>query len=211
MAYDSTEQEQVDALKRFWDENGKQLFVGIALGLSAFIGYQIWDDNRVATAEAASMEYTQLLDKLMNNQPQVAAEHGSQIIGGFSDTAYAPLAALTMARIKLEEGDAVTARAHLNWAIEHSDSAEIKSVAQIRLASVLLSEGLQDQALTALQKVKDEQFASLRDEVLGDVYVAQQQLDKAQQAYRDALASADQESGQRNALLQMKLDDIAGL
>lgn len=211
MAYDSTEQEQVDALKRFWDENGKQLIAGVVIGLVAFFSYQTWDGNRVANAEAASMEYMQLVDSLMSDQATVAAEHGNRIIGSFADTAYAPLAALTMARIKLDAGDAVTARAHLNWAIEHSDSTEIKSVAQIRLAAVLLSEGLADQALSSLEKVKGEQFASLRDETLGDVYVSQQDLDKAQQAYRDALAEIGQEGGQRTTLLQMKLDDIAGL
>lgn len=211
MAYDSTEQEQVEALKRFWAENGKALIGGTLIGLALFFSYQFWSSNQKAEAEAASMEYMGMMDKLSANKLEEAADFGSRIIGSYADTAYAPLSALAMARIKLEQGDSVTARAHLNWAIEHSDMKEIQNIARIRLAAVLLSDGLTEQALASLNKVKDESFSSLKNETLGDIYAQMNNHDKAQQAYKDALATMEQEAGQRANFLQMKLDDVAGL
>ncbi len=211
MAYDTTEQEQVETLKRFWSENGKQLIVGAVVGLSIFIGYQSWSTNQQLTAEAASMEYMNMMDNLASNNLSAAAEHGSRIIGSFSDTTYAPLSALAMARIKLEQGDSVTARAHLNWSIEHSEMPEIQNLARIRLAAILLDEELPEQALTTLNKVEGEYYDSLKNEVLGDVYVALQSNGKAQQAYNDSLAQLPEGGSQRSDFIQMKLDDIAGL
>jgi len=211
VAYDAVEQEQVDSLKQFWDKNGKSLIGGIVVGLALFFGYQSWTANKGAAAEAASIEYMGMLEALSSNELGVAAEYGSRVIGSYADTAYAPLTALVMARIKLEQGDSVTARAHLNWAINHSDMPEIQNIARIRLADVLLSEGLTDQALAALDKVKATYVASQRDEVRGDIYVSLNQIDKAQKAYKDALAALTPEGDQRAQLLQIKLDDITGL
>ncbi len=211
MAYDAVEQEQVDSLKQFWDKNGKSLIGGIVVGLALFFGYQSWTANKGAAAEAASIEYMGMLEALSSNELGVAAEYGSRVIGSYADTAYAPLTALVMARIKLEQGDSVTARAHLNWAINHSDMPEIQNIARIRLADVLLSEGLTDQALAVLDKVKATYVASQRDEVRGDIYVSLNQIDKAQKAYKDALAALTPEGDQRAQLLQIKLDDITGL
>ncbi len=211
MAYDAVEQEQVDSLKQFWDKNGKSLIGGIVVGLALFFGYQSWTANKGAAAEAASIEYMGMLEALSTNELGIASEYGNRVIGSYADTAYAPLTALVMARIKLEQGDSVTARAHLNWAINHSDMPEIQNIARIRLADILLSEGLTDQALAALDKVKAAYVASQRDEVRGDIYVSLNQIDKAQQAYKDALAALTPEGDQRAHLLQIKLDDITGL
>ncbi len=211
MAYDTMEQEQVDTLKQFWDKNGKSLIGGIVVGLAIFFGYQSWTANKGAAAEAASMEYMGMIEALSSNELGAAAEYGGRIIGSYADTAYAPLTALVMARIKLEQGDPVTARAHLNWAINHSDMPEIQNIARIRLADILLSEGLADQALAMLDNVKAAYVASQRDEVRGDIYVSLKQIDNAQKAYKDALAALPSEGDQRAHLLQIKLDDIAGL
>lgn len=211
MAYDAVEQEQVDSLKRFWAENGKSLIGGVLVVLVAFFGYQSWMANKNSAAEAASAEYMSMIDSLSASRLEAASEYGSRIIGSYADTAYAPLSALVMARIKLEQGDSVTARAHLNWAISHSDMPEIQNIARIRLAALLLDDGLADQALATLEKVKASYVASRRDEVLGDIYVSLNQTDKAQKAYKDALAILADEGSQRSSFLQMKLDDIAGL
>ncbi len=210
MAYDTAEQEQVEALKQFWDKNGKSIIGGILIGLAAYVGYQVWSQNQTATSEAASMEYMNVMDGLAQNKPELAAEHASRVIGSYDSTAYAPLSALALARIKLEEGDKITARAHLKWAIEHSDMPEVQALARVRLAAVLLDEGQYDQALSSLDKVKGEHFSSLGNELRGDIYVAMQQPEKAQKAYKDAIAEMDG-AGQRQKFLQMKLDDIAGL
>jgi predicted negative regulator of RcsB-dependent stress response len=48
-----TEEEQIEALKRWWEENGKQTLLGIALIVGGYFGWQAWTDHGVEQASAA--------------------------------------------------------------------------------------------------------------------------------------------------------------
>jgi len=45
--------EQVDALKRFFAENGKALAVGVILGIGALVGWRYWTSHQIETARSA--------------------------------------------------------------------------------------------------------------------------------------------------------------
>ena len=49
------EHDQVDAIKRFFVENGKALVVGVILGVGALIGGRYWNNNQADTASGASL------------------------------------------------------------------------------------------------------------------------------------------------------------
>ena len=53
MVTDRTEEEQVEALKKWWDDNGTQLLVGIVVVLAGVFGYRTWESNTQLAAEAA--------------------------------------------------------------------------------------------------------------------------------------------------------------
>ncbi len=57
----------------------------------------------------------------------------------FKRTAYAPMSALSAAKSAFEANDLKTAKAQLQFVIDNGDD-EYKSVAQLRLAGVLLDE-----------------------------------------------------------------------
>ena len=45
----TTENEQVDALRRFFAENGKALAVGVVLGIGALVGWRYWQSHENST------------------------------------------------------------------------------------------------------------------------------------------------------------------
>lgn len=48
----NNENDQVDALKRFFAENGKALAVGVILGVGALVGWRYWTSHQLDTARA---------------------------------------------------------------------------------------------------------------------------------------------------------------
>ena len=46
----NNENDQVDALKRFFAENGKALAVGVILGIGALVGWRYWTSHQQDTA-----------------------------------------------------------------------------------------------------------------------------------------------------------------
>ena len=40
-----TEEEQVEAIRHWWDENGRSIIISIVLALAAGFGWQAWKDH----------------------------------------------------------------------------------------------------------------------------------------------------------------------
>jgi len=203
-----SEREQIDAIKKWWKENGKAIVIGAVLGFGSLIGWQQWQANQHAKQEAASAEYDFLLTALDSNDVEAAKSRGSRILSEYGDTAYAPPAALAMAKLAVEAGDLDTARAHLQNVIDKADQAYLKKVAQLRMGRLLLAKGELDQAMSLVHSVNAAGFSASFSELEGDIQVAQGHRDLARQAYQRALDSLEQ--GMDAGLLKMKLDDVGG-
>ena len=52
-----TEEQQVEAIKKFWQENGNYIISGLVLGFAGFIGFNYYKDNKLAQEEAVAAEY----------------------------------------------------------------------------------------------------------------------------------------------------------
>ena len=54
-----TEEEQIEALKRWWSENGKSIVIGIALAGASVFGWRAWQDQQQAehTGEVLFQEW----------------------------------------------------------------------------------------------------------------------------------------------------------
>ena len=64
MADHITEEEQIEALKRWWDENGKQVVLAIVLTVGGYFGWQAWTDYVDDQTAAASLVYQEMLDNM---------------------------------------------------------------------------------------------------------------------------------------------------
>jgi len=203
----ATDEEKVEALKAWWKQNGKSVIGGVLIGVAVLYGGKTWLTQRHTHVETASMEYEAMMQELNQDKKDQAAERGAAILGQYSDTPYAELASLAMAKIKVEENDLVAAKAHLRWAMDNAKQEEIKLIARLRLARVLNSEGKPDEALKLVDIPDAGKFAASYAELKGDIYVAKGQTTEARSAYNIALQSLDPGSRNRH-YLEMKLDDL---
>ncbi len=74
-----TDEEQVEALRKWWLENGKSVIAGIVIGFSAIFGWRAWQDHTIVQAEAARVEcHTNMNPVLL----KPCTDTGAQVIAG---------------------------------------------------------------------------------------------------------------------------------
>ena len=199
-----TEEEQVEAIKKWWKENGVSVVSGIVIGLAAVFGWQGWNSYQDSQGKKASVAFSQMLSAVDQGNMELAGKQAELVRLDYESSNYAVLAAMAQARFKLQAGDSAAARSQLEWAIANSDDASLKHLAQLNLARVLLSDNDLD-AAAKLADVDSGGFAGDFAELRGDIALARKDAAAAKDAYTEALAM-NVGNPQR---LQMKLDDLA--
>jgi len=125
MAEYETEEQQVEALKSWWAENGRAVFLGIGIGLAVIFGFRGWQGYKNSVAEDASSAYTNLIESLENEDDGaeflqlvegIRADHGG--------TPYAVMASLAEARFRVEQDKLPEAEEALRWAIDKGSFRE---------------------------------------------------------------------------------------
>jgi predicted negative regulator of RcsB-dependent stress response len=120
------------------------------------------------------------------------------------------MAALASARFHFDRNDLKGAKAQLQWVIERSSSEDLRDIARLRLASLLLDEKAYDGALGQLEAKHGEPFAAQFAALKGDLLVAKAQAAEAKAAYRIALEKADKTNETFRAGVQLRLDALGG-
>ena len=203
-----TEEEQVEALKKWWQENGKSAIFGVVLGLGAIFGWREWQDYEIGQAAAASTVYEELVIAARTNDAATVEEKANQIAAEYDSTAYGTFARLALARVAADKGDLDTATRELRNALAETSEDSIQHVIRLRLAQVLAAAGNSAEAGKVLsQSSQRGEFVVSYLELEGDLARANQQLDVARNTYKEALTLA-QGSGQDTTILDMKLDDL---
>ncbi len=202
-----TDEEQVEALKRWFAVNGPWLIGGAVLGVALLVGYRYYEGHRNTQAMRAATEFGVVTSALQGNDGAKAREVANGIIKQYPDSPYADQARLTIARIAIEDGKLADAVAPLEAVKNDSRDSELRRVAALRLARLQIDLGKPDAALATLPAAPAGAFAALEHEVRGDALYAKKDLAGARGEYEAAMAAADK-SGVDTALLELKLADL---
>ncbi|NWL17698.1 MULTISPECIES: YfgM family protein [unclassified Pseudoalteromonas] len=196
----STEEQQAEAIKRFFRENGLSLALGVIVGLGGLYGWKAYNQNQITTAEQASDAYTKLVesDSVLASADAFITEN--------KDTQYATLAAFVAAKEAVDAQNLDVANEKLSWIVTNVDNAELKAIATTRLARVQIAQQQYDDALSTLNAPLPEAFNANVAELKGDIYTQQGNKEQARVAYQAAVDAGGLTS---NPLLQIKLDDLA--
>ncbi|UOA10420.1 tetratricopeptide repeat protein [Methylobacter sp. S3L5C] len=200
-----TEEEQLDAVKRWWKENGFSTIVGLVIGVIVIIGWNYWQSDKKVKSGEASAVYSQLIQAIADDKKDSAEKLAERIQEQYPKTEYAAYSALLLAKVKVGQGDLAKAQATLKQIAEGSDKV-LANVAKIRLVRLMLASGQFEQGLQLINDVDpatSSGFSGNYDELVGDLYVALDRLDQARSSYQKAL-----ESGYKSPLLQFKIDDL---
>ncbi len=201
-----TEEEQVDAIKAWWDQNGKSIIVGLVIVLGSVFGWNKWSEHQQALSESASSRY-QMMVTQMDSDIDGAVAMGRSLKQEFKESHYSVLAAMMIAKIEVGRNQLEMAEAELSWAAEQSSNPIFVDLANSRRARVILAQGRSDDAIAMLSKVSNQSFSGVVAEIKGDAYISQGERDKARSAYQQALVGyADMP--EKRSQIQTKLDDL---
>ncbi|MGB2680288.1 MAG: tetratricopeptide repeat protein, partial [Candidatus Competibacter sp.] len=149
-----TDDERVEDLKNWWKENGASIIVGIGLGVIAIFGWQYWNSYRHGKAEQASQAYDAFIEAVEKPDADQARQRGQALLNNFPKSPYTTLAALRLAKLAADSGDAPAAIKQLEGVIETAQLDELKDIARLRLARVLFGAGRPADAEQALNQIK---------------------------------------------------------
>ena len=208
-----TEEEQLEALRRWWRDNGKATIVTVVLALGVGFGWQGWRQYLGEQAQGAAALYQDLLDAvsvadpLSSAQAATARHLAGTLKSDYSGSTYAQFAAMQLARLAVIEDDLAAAEQELRWVLTRNPVQDIQRVAQLRLARVVAARGETQQALDMLA-VDAGAYAAVYAQARGDIHRLLAQEEQALAAYREA-AGYNQDNGVANTgTLDLKLQSL---
>lgn len=214
MAEYDTEEEQIEALKNWWNKNGNSLLITIAVAMIAVFGFRSWQSTVQNEGETASSLYQDFMETILIAPSETLDESklstGKYLVDMLKQehesSTYAKFASLFMAKQAVEAGDLDAAVEELRWVLDHDSGDSIEAVARLRLAKVIFAKGDAQAALSLIESAETGAHTSSYQEVIGDIYLYLDRQEDARGAYQKALNTLVQNS--TKPLLQMKLDDF---
>ena len=203
----TTEDEALDRIRQLWGQYGKFIVILSILVAGSFGGRNLWMSYKNDSAENSSLNYSQLLLAVDQKRFEDAFEIGSEIIKTDTQSSYAELSSLFLAKISFEKGDYDVAKNILITLIESSSDLNTGNVARERLARILLSEDKADDSQKVLEESKSMDLTNHLLELQGDIMKARGDLESALSLYQKALAK-NIINRQESNNLSLKLNDI---
>ncbi|MEH6470772.1 MAG: tetratricopeptide repeat protein [Halopseudomonas sp.] len=210
-----TEEEQVEAIKNWWKENGRSTVIGVVLAAVAVFGWRGWQDHERQTAEAASALYQSLVQQsqvqpgqqLSEESRKSAAYIANQLKADYDGSAYAQYASLWLVKQAAEQGLLDQAKTELEGLLSQKTDTTVAQIARLRMAQLLLASGQAEEGLVRLGVTSEAGFEASYYEMKGDLLLALGRAAQAREAYASAMAATTDNT---RPLIAMKFDDLAG-
>lgn len=204
--YDAHEQGEI--VKKWLQQNGGAIVMGLVLAFGSLFGFKQWQNWQDTKGQKSFAEFEIMNERLSEGQLDNAVENYQLLQDEYAKTPYASLAALQMARARVESKQPDLALNHYRFVMESGHPSGLRVVARERMARLLLDQG---QAEEALNIINGEQqlsgYESRYAETRGDILTALGRKDDAIAAYQEALATLEEGLGDR-ALLLLKLEAL---
>ena len=201
-----TDDEQLEHVKRLAAEYGPWMIGAVVIGLGLMYGLRYYNGHQNDTALRASAQFGDMTSALQHNDRTQTRKIADGLIRDYPGSPYADQAKLIIARLYVDDGQDANALPLLNQIMDNSKDTELRHVARLRLARVLIDSGKPDDALKTLADAPGA-FAARYHEVRGDAFYAKKDLRQAVSEYQAALGEGA-ESSVDSALLALKIADL---
>lgn len=201
-----TEEQQVEAIKKWWIDNYKMVVFLTIIGLGSIVGVQQWKQAQTVKAQTASIEFDHILQVVKDNKNESVEQQVETMLSDYPDYPYASLSAMLEAKQLIEAGKLAEAEEKFQWVISNGKAQNLQHISRIRLATLMSAQGKNEQALKILN-VEQGSFKASYLEVKGDVLVALKRTDEARSAYDQAL-QAYAAIGANAQILRVKRNDL---
>ncbi|MBE9568564.1 MAG: tetratricopeptide repeat protein [Proteobacteria bacterium] len=184
-----TEEQQVEALKKWWKENGSSIVIGVLMGVSALFGWRYYDNQQDVHAVQASDMYMHVMrSAALKSIDDQTIDISNALINDYSDTPYAALSLLALAKVEYEKGNVDGAAAQLELAVKHASDEITRQLANLRLAKIYIEQEKYALADTLLNLKHEAAYDAQYEELNGDLYMAKGDVTQARTAYDKAIS-----------------------
>jgi predicted negative regulator of RcsB-dependent stress response len=200
----NNENEQVDALRRFFANNGKALAVGVIIGIGALAGWRYWTGHQVSNSAEISANYQKVTQAMQGNRPQTleaVAKFASE-----NNNTYGALAALDLAKQYVDQQQLDQAATQLQTGLKATKDENLQAVLNLRLARVQLQQKQAEAALKTLDAVKGEGWSAIIADIRGEALLSKGDKQGARDAWSKGIAS--DASPALKQMMQMKMNNL---
>lgn len=201
-----SEDQQVEAVKKWLKENGVSLLLGLGIGVGALLGWREYLAYQTDHSAEASDLYQAVQTQVAQNRFDDKHISKADVIRSeYADTPYAALASMAQAKYEYETGNIESALMHLRWASENSTEPDVQHVANLRLARILIAQKNYADAESILLANHPAAFTAGYEELKGDMYAAKGEVAQARVAYDKAINASE---GNASRWLRLKRQDL---
>lgn len=203
------EHEQGEKVRKWLQENGSSILIGLALGLGGIWGFGKYTEMQGARYSEASDKYVALTEAIEKKDEAAIKALSEAMRSTYAKSPYAVLAAIDESARLTAEGKLEDAVKSLEFARDHAaDLPQLGELAALRLARLQLALNKPEEALATVGATKNDGYKALAAEIRGDALFAQKKFKEAQAAYDESLTHFDATSPRRS-IVEMKRDDLA--
>ncbi|OCQ51329.1 hypothetical protein Ppb6_03557 [Photorhabdus australis subsp. thailandensis] len=201
----TNENEQVDAIRRFFANNGKALVFGLVLGAGALIGWRYWQSHQTNQLQASAEAFEQVNSGLLSGKK----ENNTAVEKFASETnnSYGVMAYMQLAKLAVEKNELAKAEQFLSTAVGQAKSEDLQALVNIRLARVQLAEDKADVALKTLEQVKGSGWVAVAEDIRGDALLKKGDIAGARAAYTKGLVANSPQA--IKSMLNLKLNNLS--
>lgn len=201
----SNENEQTDALRNFFANNGKALAIGVVIGIAALGGWRYWSSHQDDTAKTVSAQYQQLTSAMQAGKPETL-EAVNRFASENSNT-YGALAAMDLAKQYVDAGQLDKAATLLQNGLKDTKDANLQAVINLRLARIQLQQNQADAALKTLDGVKGDGWTAIVADIRGEALLTKGDKQGARDAWSKGVES--DASPALKQMIQMKMNNLS--
>ena len=199
------ENDQVDAIKRFFAENGKALAVGVILGVGALIGWRYWNSHQTESARSASLSYQTVVSSLSAGKAEDLS--AAEKFAADNKNTYGALASMELAQQFVDQNQLEKAAAQLQQGLAATSDENLNAVITLRLARVQVQLKQADTALKTLDSVKGEGWAAIVADLRGEALLSKGDKQGARSAWEAGVKS--NASPALSEMMQMKINNLS--
>ncbi|AUO63388.1 putative negative regulator of RcsB-dependent stress response [Citrobacter amalonaticus] len=199
------ENDQVDAIKRFFAENGKALAVGVILGVGALVGWRYWNSHQTESARSASLSYQTVVSSLSAGKAEDLS--AAEKFAADNKNTYGALASMELAQQFVDQNQLEKAAAQLQQGLAATSDENLNAVITLRLARVQVQLKQADTALKTLESVKGEGWAAIVADLRGEALLSKGDKQGARSAWEAGVKS--NASPALSEMMQMKINNLS--
>ncbi|HDZ8009975.1 TPA: YfgM family protein [Citrobacter amalonaticus] len=199
------ENDQVDAIKRFFAENGKALAVGVILGVGALVGWRYWNSHQTESARSASLSYQTVVSSLSAGKAEDLS--AAEKFAADNKNTYGALASMELAQQFVDQNQLEKAAVQLQQGLAATSDENLNAVITLRLARVQVQLKQADTALKTLESVKGEGWAAIVADLRGEALLSKGDKQGARSAWEAGVKS--NASPALSEMMQMKINNLS--